>query len=46
MRLALDPVGSLGHYKQRYDQNDSWSTKYSLIWQYILGTSSFPDGVR
>ena len=46
MRLAVDHQASLKHYKQRYDQNGTWSTKYNLIWQYILGTSSFPDDVR
>ena len=46
MRLAVDPAGELKHYKQRYDQNGTWSTKYNLIWQYILGTSAFPDEVR
>ena len=44
--LAVDYSGSLKHYKQRYDQNGTWSTKYNLIWQYILGTSTFPDDVR
>ena len=47
IRLAIDhQPGTLKHYKQRYDQNGTWSTKYNLIWQYILGTSSFPDDVR
>ena len=46
MSLAVDHEGPLKHYKQRYDLNGTWSTKYNLIWQYILGTSSFPDVVR
>ena len=44
--LALDPVGSPRHYKQRYDQNGTWSDKYNLIFQYMLGTSAFTDDVR
>ena len=43
---ALDPQGSPKHYKQRYDQNDTWSDKYNLIFQYMLGTSAFTDDVR
>jgi len=45
--MGLDPDTSmLPHYKQRYDQNSTWSTKYNLIWQYVLGTDTFPDDVR
>ena len=52
MDLALDPVtadtgeGSLPHYKQRYDLNATWSSKYNLLWQYLLDTTAFPDSVR
>ena len=42
--LALDADGS--HYKQRYDQNGTWSEKYNLVWQYVLGVDTFPDSVR
>ena len=44
--FALDPVGTPKHYKQRYDQNNTWSDKYNLIFQYMLGTSAFTDDVR
>ena len=44
--LALDPEGSPKHYKQRYDQNSTWSDKYNLIFQYMLGTKAFTDDVR
>jgi len=44
--LAADPVGEPFHYKQRYDQNNTWSDKYNLIWQYIFNTQTFPDAVR
>ena len=44
--LALDADGS--HYKQRYDQNDTWSEKYNLVWQYVLGgeAMTFPSSIR
>ena len=45
-RLALDADGS--HYKQRYDQNGTWSEKYNLVWQYVLGGDAitFSSSVR
>ena len=44
--LALDVDGS--HYKQRYDQNGTWSEKYNLVWQYVLGgdAMTFSSSVR
>ena len=45
-RLALDPEGSPTHYKQRYDQNGTWSVKYNLVWQNLFGTHAFSDDVR
>lgn len=45
--MGLDNDTSLlPHYKQRFDQNSTWSTKYNLIWQYLLHTDTFPDSVR
>ena len=44
--LAVDTDGNLKHYKQRYDQASTWSTKYNLIFQYMLGTSAFTEDVR
>ena len=46
MKLAIDTAPGLPHYKQRYDQNTTWSVKYNLIWQYILGSNAFPDIIR
>jgi hypothetical protein len=44
--LALDADGS--HYKQRYDQNNTWSEKYYLVWQYVLAGNAmtFPSSIR
>ena len=33
--LAIDADQS--HFKQRFDQNGTWSEKYNLVWQYVLG---------
>jgi len=45
IQLAADPVG-MPHFKQRYDESNTWSFKYNLVWQYMLGSKAFPESVR
>jgi len=42
MKLA-NPTGG-NHYRLRYDQ-DGWSLKYNLLFQYVLGLDIFPQSV-
>ena len=41
MKNALDG----DHYKLRYDQNGTWSMKYNLYFQYVLGVEIFPKSI-
>ena len=43
LRMALDDSGD--HYRLQYDLSGTWSTKYNLVYQYILGLPLFPQSV-
>jgi len=33
------------HYKLQFNLPNTWSTKYNLMWQYVLGVDVFPQSV-
>ncbi len=42
--IEMDKEGD--HYKLAYDSSDTWSQKYNLVWDTLLGYDLFPQSVR
>ncbi len=42
--ITMDKEGD--HYKLAYDSPNTWSQKYNLIWDQILGYNLFPKSLR
>jgi hypothetical protein len=40
------PVGVADHFKLAFDSPGTWSQKYNLVWDQILGFKLFPAGIR
>ncbi len=42
--IEMDREGD--HFKLAYDSANTWSQKYNLVWDTVLGYNLFPQGVR
>ena len=43
--LEIAPGGRYGSYRLTFDKPDSWSMKYNLVWDRLLGFNLFPPEV-
>jgi len=43
LKMGVDKSGD--HFKLQFDLENTWSTKYNLMWQYALGLNIFPQSV-
>lgn len=43
--MKMDADSSGDHYKLEYDLDNTWSTKYNLLWQKVLNLNVFPQSV-